>query len=272
MMKKWSFRFLLIVGSALLAFPLLFVVLGGGFIDAERNLSMENHQPLIFAHRGIPSFPENGKTGIKESLALNFKAIELDVRTTKDGHLVLFHDASGKRLLGMDRNIDEVTLAVIQKGFIIRDQKVSTDKVLTLAEMTDSFPQFDHIYLDIKANNLSIAKQLLHFLEQQPKKDKFLIASTNFIFLSYLRLQNPDIITVLEGFQSGKHWWYPWMPKNFEPDFYACSVGSFDEAHLRFLKKHHLLKRKIVYGVKHQNFKKVLEYGITHIIVDFHPY
>ena len=51
-------------------------------------------QPLVrIAHRGGGSLaPENSLAGIERSLEFNLEMIEVDVRRTLDGHLVLSHD------------------------------------------------------------------------------------------------------------------------------------------------------------------------------------
>ena len=49
----------------------------------------------ICAHRGANStHPENTLPAFEEAIRLGAHMIELDVRQTKDGHLVLMHDAT----------------------------------------------------------------------------------------------------------------------------------------------------------------------------------
>ncbi len=47
----------------------------------------------IVAHRGVPTdVPENTMAGFRRALELGADAVEMDVRLTKDGVPVLFHD------------------------------------------------------------------------------------------------------------------------------------------------------------------------------------
>ena len=52
----------------------------------------------VIGHRGAASFaPENTFAGFDLALQLGVDAIETDVQRTKDGKLVLFHDARIER-------------------------------------------------------------------------------------------------------------------------------------------------------------------------------
>jgi len=61
------------------------------------------------AERGVP-WPENSLAGIEGALAVGVDAIEVDVRRTPDGHLVLMHDATLRRTTGDPRAVADVDL------------------------------------------------------------------------------------------------------------------------------------------------------------------
>lgn len=61
----------------------------------------EPRKPLIVAHRGDSSnAPENTAAAIRAAVAAGADLIEFDTRETKDGGLLLFHDADLKRYTG----------------------------------------------------------------------------------------------------------------------------------------------------------------------------
>jgi glycerophosphoryl diester phosphodiesterase len=67
-------------------------------------------RPLIVGHRGVPALhQENTLAGFRRALALGIDAIELDVRLTRDGRAVVFHDANAERLTGVRRAISDLT-------------------------------------------------------------------------------------------------------------------------------------------------------------------
>lgn len=86
---------------------------------------------LIIAHRGLHiNAPENTMTAYEEAIKRGF-AIELDLRTLKDGTIVCFHDRYTKRLLGFPGKIDTFVLADIE-GFRVER---SSEKVPLFSEV-----------------------------------------------------------------------------------------------------------------------------------------
>lgn len=69
-----------------------------------------------YAHRGLHSarFPENSIPAFLSAARRGY-GIELDVRMTKDKQVVVFHDASTKRMCGVDALVSEMTLAQIKQ-------------------------------------------------------------------------------------------------------------------------------------------------------------
>jgi glycerophosphoryl diester phosphodiesterase len=59
----------------------------------------EQPRPLLIAHRGMhgPGTPENTIAAFAAALAVGVAMVELDVRRTADGALVIFHDPVCRR-------------------------------------------------------------------------------------------------------------------------------------------------------------------------------
>ena len=69
----------------------------------------------VTAHRGDSgNFPENTMAAIESALKLGVDWIEIDVFETADGHLVVTHDATTKRVAERDLVVAESTLAELQ--------------------------------------------------------------------------------------------------------------------------------------------------------------
>ena len=225
---------------------------------------------MIFAHRGLPHLAENSWDSFEQSKVLGFKSIETDVQMSKDHKLLIFHDKNANRLLGIEKNINELKWSDIQKHNIIHNSKATTQKTLSLEELLKESSQFDHIYLDIKSTNKSIADSLIALLNKYQTYDNVLVADDNILFLAYLKYHNPKIKTVLEGFNKGKEWTYYLIPQAVEPNYLASFYSEVDESHIDFLKKENLLERKIVYGIDKYNTQNAIEIGLQHLIVDYH--
>ena len=67
--------------------------------------------PVIYCHRGFfdnENIPENSLSAFRKSAEKEL-AVELDVRPTKDGKIVVFHDGNLKRMCGVDKSVSEMT-------------------------------------------------------------------------------------------------------------------------------------------------------------------
>ena len=68
---------------------------------------------MIIAHRGVhdnKEIPENSMKAFKLALDKKYN-IEFDIHVTKDEKLVIFHDDNLARMTGVDKNIEDLTLA-----------------------------------------------------------------------------------------------------------------------------------------------------------------
>src|SRR5512135_1831254 len=72
-------------------------------------------QPLVIAHRGSSaSAPENTLAAFQLAVEQEADAIELDVDLTRDGHVVVMHDATIDRTTDGHGRVTELTLAEIR--------------------------------------------------------------------------------------------------------------------------------------------------------------
>jgi glycerophosphoryl diester phosphodiesterase len=73
-------------------------------------------RPLIFAHRGASAeCTENSLAAFRRALGWRVDGIELDVRTTRDGVPLVFHDADLRRLTGGRGRIAELTARDVRR-------------------------------------------------------------------------------------------------------------------------------------------------------------
>ena len=127
-------------------------------------LPKTKHKLVIIAHRGSHlKFPENTLAAYEEAIKEGADYVEIDLRTTKDGHLVIMHDESTTRLTGKKGLIKDLNYSEI------RDLKIkSTNKEDTT---TYRIPDFKsvlnlckgkiNIYLDFKEADVEKTYQLI---------------------------------------------------------------------------------------------------------------
>ena len=72
--------------------------------------------PIIYGHRGDREFGlQNTMQAFKAVWENGGNAVEIDVRTTADGKIVVFHDADLQKMAGDKRQIRKITYAELQK-------------------------------------------------------------------------------------------------------------------------------------------------------------
>jgi hypothetical protein len=83
-------------------------------IDVRDSAKVRARRPLLIAHRGgvvSGRIPEGSLAAIREAARFGYDMVELDVRATKDGVPVIFHDASLLTATGHNGPIGELTEA-----------------------------------------------------------------------------------------------------------------------------------------------------------------
>lgn len=100
---------------------------------------------LITGHRGASAFfPENTIKSIQAAIECGATAVELDVRSTLDGHLVLSHDPTLERTCGLSKQISEIRLSEVQS------LRAGGERIPTLEEAVGAVAGRLNLDLDIK--------------------------------------------------------------------------------------------------------------------------
>ncbi len=129
------------------------------------------------SHRGVKiTAPENSLTAFKAARDAGFTTLETDLRLTSDGHIVLTHDRSIKRLTSRDENIDNLTRRDIEsikipptgEGFLFLDQFIR------------EFTGLNWIF-DIKAETAVGVIDALHALATSFSGHDMIMAQTHFL-------------------------------------------------------------------------------------------
>lgn len=107
----------------------------------------------IVAHRGSSADrPENTLASTRRAIEVGATAVEVDVRTTKDGALVLSHDATLDHTTNGSGKINDKTLAEIQKldAGSKFDPKFAGERVPTLEQVLTLCKGKIDVLLDLK--------------------------------------------------------------------------------------------------------------------------
>lgn len=113
-------------------------------------------QPIIFAHRGASAHaPENTLAAFELALAQNADAIELDVKLSADGQVMVIHDTTVNRTTGSHGRVTELSLAQLKSldaGSFFSSQ-YSGEKIPTLQEVFEALGQRTFINVELTNYN-----------------------------------------------------------------------------------------------------------------------
>ena len=114
---------------------------------------------INYAHRGASAYaPENTMSAFRMGVAMGANGIETDIRRTRDGVPVLFHDESLLRLTGIDRKIADLTWAELSTIRIASPDVTVTETVPRLTEFLKYVKDLPvALALEIKAEGMEAA-------------------------------------------------------------------------------------------------------------------
>jgi len=147
----------------------------------------QTFRPLVIAHRGGAGIaPENTLFAFKRSVELGVDILELDIRSTVDGELVVFHDATVNRTTDGTGVVAAMTFDEIKKldaGFRWTNDGGKTFpfrgkdiKIPTLREVFEAFPAVK-INIEPKHNMPSPVKPLCDLIKEFNRTDKVIVGT-----------------------------------------------------------------------------------------------
>lgn len=151
----------------------------------------EDPDVLNIAHRGGKGLaPEGTLAAFDQAKDLNVDMFEYDIHRTKDGHLVIIHDASVDRTTNGTGRVNDLMLVEIQAldagysfmdargDYVFRNQGIY---IPTVAEVFQKYPDMRHL-IEIKDTNdpmvyEDIIQELWHLIQIYQMEDNVMIGS-----------------------------------------------------------------------------------------------
>lgn len=132
----------------------------------------------IVAHRGSSADrPENTLAAITRAIEAGATAVEADVRTTSDGHLVILHDATLDRTTTGSGNVAEKTLAEVRRldAGSWFDGKYSDQQVPTLRDVLTACGGKIDVLLDLKQQGEPFARRVADEVKSHGSQQKTIV-------------------------------------------------------------------------------------------------
>lgn len=129
---------------------LLIVFYFTSILSMAQNLPASKHKLIVIAHRGNHvNVPENTLASTEEAIKYGVDYVEIDLRTTKDGHLIIHHDGTVDRATNGKGKISDHTLEEIKKLQVFNQNK-KTYKIPEFRDVLKLCKNKINIYLDFK--------------------------------------------------------------------------------------------------------------------------
>ncbi|MDO8056167.1 MAG: glycerophosphodiester phosphodiesterase family protein [Candidatus Hermodarchaeota archaeon] len=147
----------------------------------------------VIAHRGSGIGPhENTLTGFLKSISWGVDCIECDLRSSRDGAIILLHDFSLERLAHRSELVAEKTLSEL-KALEIGDG----EKIPTLTEFLELVAPYKEFQINLDVKVIGIEAQILGRIEDAELLDRTMISSFIQPVLTKVRKLNDEIPTAL---------------------------------------------------------------------------
>lgn len=131
-----------------------------------------HHSPLAFVHRGGDPARENTMAAFEDAVAMGYRYLEIDVRTSSDGVLVVFHDEALDRITDGTGPLSEKTwqelaaLRLLSSG----EPLLRFDELLT---------RWDDVHLNVDLKDGASVEEFARLVEAHGAHDRVLAASFN---------------------------------------------------------------------------------------------
>ena len=145
----------------------------------------------VFAHRGASEYaPENTMSSFFLGLKLGANGIETDVRKTKDGVLVLFHDDTLERVIGKEGGVGDYTYSELLEMRVRNDKTGTEDIVVSLEDFLKYFGYRDLTFA-IELKEKGTEEAVLAMLEKYGMREKTVITSFEFECIQKVKELDP---------------------------------------------------------------------------------
>ncbi len=158
--------------------------------------------PILIGHRGASlEYPENTIPAFARALELGAHLIELDVRLTRDGHVVVIHDPTIDRTMSGTGKVDSFTLKQLRAmtmklpaGAAKANQPEI--RISTLKEVFRAFPQAI-IAVEIKDQNWPLCLKVVELIRRfnRVERTMLVLISLKARYARRLRRFEPGLVT-----------------------------------------------------------------------------
>ncbi len=162
-----------------------------------------SNRTLVIPHGGGDGlFPENTMLAYVKTMAMGADVVDVDVRRTKDGVLVAFHDASVARTTGKTGTVSTMTFADLSKldagwSFTVGKTNPYRNKGVTVPSLESILKRFPKalLSLDLKDESKEMNAPLCNLLTKYRRTNDVFVGSNNDAQVLQFRVLCPTVRT-----------------------------------------------------------------------------
>jgi len=284
---KWFGYFLLGV-LIILGAVYVYLAMQIGEKASERAVFAGEKSPvMVFAHRGGGGLiPENTLEAFQYSARMGVDVLELDIRNTADGTLVVMHDASVDRTTDGRGQVHELTLETVKKfdvGYLFSPDGGQTfpfrGKKITIPTLQEIFAALPEMTFNIepKQHTPSIIKSLCVLVRERKMIDKVIVGSFNQTTLDDFRSECPEAATSASPSEVSKFLALSktGLGDSYSPPMQALQVprniGGLQIVSKEFVENAHRRNLKVhVWTINETaDMQRLIEMGVDGIMTDY---
>lgn len=231
-------------------------------------------RPLIFAHRGASAHaPENTIAAFELALEHGAQGIELDVKLSADGEIVVIHDATVDRTTDGQGRVSHLSLAALREldAGSFFSQSFKAERIPTLSEVFETIGKY--AIFNVELTNYTSRRDGL------PEKVCDLVKrfglQNNVLFSSFLPSNLNRTRNLLPEFPRGLlalGGWMGWWSRSFGFDFgnYQALHPNLRDVTAQQVARVHRLKRRIYVWTVNlpEDMRRLFAWGIDGIFTD----
>lgn len=251
---------------------------------AARQFFLESAgRPLVIAHRGGGgAAPENTLDAFKRAIEAGADVIEIDVRATADGELIVLHDAAVDRTTSGAGRVGEMSAVQLRKldagykwtpdGGATYPLRAKNITVPTLREVFDAFPSM-RFNIEPKQETPSIIIPLCRLVRERKMTDKIVVGSFTQAIIDAFRRECPEVATAAAPFEVSKFLalYKAGLSKNYAPPMQALQIPDFGGVTGEFVEAAHERNLQVhVWTINETaDMKRLLDAGVDGIMTDY---
>ena len=232
-------------------------------------------RPLNLAHRGASGdAPENTLAAFRLAAEMGADGIELDAKVSRDGAVVILHDATVDRTTDGTGRVSELTLDELKRldAGSKFNAKFAGERIPTLDEVFDAVG--DNLIINVELTNYDTRGDDLEFkmiklIARHRLADRVMVSSFNPLSLRKVKQAAPHIVCGLLYSLSSpifirRTWGALFVPhlEARHPEYHMVDAG--------FVRKYHARGQKInVWTVNEEaDLRRMIEAGVDAIMTD----